>query len=118
MDKNDNIFEFEEYLKRSLGELNVTVPPFEECARVIIEDLCLEIIKNKRDSFDITKEIFKVTVEIDNPLELSVWNELDDGVDRIFYDDEYYKPDERELRERIKLEARRYLASQDSEGIR
>lgn len=50
--------------------------------------------------------------------DLSVWNALDDEIDRIIYDDEYYKPDEKELRTRIEEEASAYLAMQEVEDIR
>ncbi|WP_145412095.1 hypothetical protein [Paenibacillus xylanexedens] len=118
MDKNESVFVFEEYFNRILNELNITIPDFEDCAREIIRQLCLEIINGNKNIFEITKKIFKVTSELDYPIDLSVWNGLDDGVDRITYDDEYYKPDETELRNEIEIEARMFLAAQADEDIR
>lgn len=59
-----------------------------------------------------------MTIEIDYPADLSVWVNFDDGIDRIIYNDEYYKPDEKELKKQIELEAKNYLAAQDVENIR
>ncbi|GIO41557.1 hypothetical protein [Paenibacillus apis] len=118
MEETENIFRYQDYFNRSLSELGITIPDFEDCAREIIRKLCLEIVNKTKDPFEATKDIFKVTFEIDYPADLSVWINLDEGIDRIIYDDEYYKPDEKELKEQIELEAKNYLAAQDVENIR
>ncbi|OAB42343.1 hypothetical protein [Paenibacillus antarcticus] len=118
MEESENIFKYQDYFNRSLSELGITIPDFEDCAREIIRELCLEIVNKTRDPFEVTRDIFKVTIEIDYPADLSVWINLDDGIDRITYDDEYYRPDERELKEQIELEAKNYSAAQDVENIR
>ncbi|PAD74698.1 hypothetical protein [Paenibacillus campinasensis] len=118
MEETENIFKYQDYFNRSLGELEITIPDFEDCAREIIRELCLKIVNKTRDPFEVTRDIFKVTFEIDYPADLSVWVNLDDGIDRIIYDDEYYKPDEKEFKEQIELEAKNYLAAQDVENIR
>ena len=118
MEKSENIFKYQDYFNRSLNELGLTFPDFEDCAREIIRQLCLEIVNKTRDPFDVTRDIFKVTVEINYPIDLSVWTNLDDEIDRIIYDDEYYKPDEKGLKEKIESEAKSYLAAQGVENIR
>lgn len=70
------------------------------------------------------KSIYQAThllfykIELDHPLDLSKWITLDDGIDRFVYDDEYYKPNEQELRREIYIEARHYLATQEGKNIR
>jgi hypothetical protein len=101
LDKSENLFKIEDYFNRVIFELGIERPNFEKCARVQISLHCIEIIENLRDPFDVVRDIFKISVELCHPIYLSIWIELDDGIDRIIYDDEHYKPDEIELRNRI-----------------
>jgi len=118
LNKRESIFVFQDYLNRALNEIGLGIPKFEDCARSKVEELCRELVHDTRDIFEVTKEIFKVTCEIGYPLDLSIWIELDDGVDRLLFDDEYYKPNEKELKERIKSEAKAFVASREVEDIR
>jgi hypothetical protein len=118
MNSSENIFLFENYFNKSFLELKLTKPTFIESARSYITFLCSEIINNKRDSFDITKDIFKVTVELDYPEELSAWVNIDDNVDWIIYDNKGLKQEESVVRHMIFEEAKRFLAIQEDEDFR
>ncbi|MGO4376537.1 hypothetical protein AB4Z21_38440, partial [Paenibacillus sp. MCAF20] len=74
-----------------------------------ISYLCTEIINSKRDSFEVARDIFKVSVDLEHPSDLSPWIELDDNIDWIVYDDKRFKREESEVRQMIIEEAERYL---------
>ncbi|HZG86683.1 hypothetical protein [Paenibacillus sp.] len=116
----ESLFIFKEYFDRAMREMDFEIPTFEECSLAYMVKYCNEILSNtSRDIFDIVKDIFNVVVlDLDRAAEYSVWLELDDGIDRIRYDDEYFKPDEEELKNRIIEEARILLATQNVEDFR
>jgi len=116
----ESLFVFKEYFDKAIREMNIRIPTFEECSLAFLVKYCNEILnENPRDIFDIVKNIFNVVVQdLDRAPEFSIWLELDDGIDRIRYDDEYYKPDEGELRDRIIEQAGILIAAQDVEDFR
>ncbi|WP_337100102.1 hypothetical protein [Paenibacillus sp. YIM B09110] len=118
MNSSDNIFSFEDYFNKSFSEVELHKPTFMESARSYITLLCTEIVNSKRDVFEVTKEIFKISVDLEYPEDLSVWLELDDNVDWIVYDNKALKQDESVVRQMIIKEAKRYLATQEVEDYR
>ncbi|RUT28046.1 hypothetical protein EJP77_18700 [Paenibacillus zeisoli] len=71
MNESENEFKYQDYFQRTLNDLNINKPEFEECARIFVGELCLEILNNSRNLFDVVKDIFKVSVELEHPLYLS-----------------------------------------------
>ncbi|MCY9670852.1 hypothetical protein M5X11_39225 [Paenibacillus alginolyticus] len=117
MSTNESLFVFEEYYDKALYELGISIPGFEECARTYLYFLCKEIINGTRNNFDIVRDIFRVIVELNHPVDLSIWMNLDEDIDRIIYDDKYYKPNETEVRDQILVEAKKFIAFQEAEDI-
>jgi len=118
MNTSENIFLFENYFNKSFSELDLTKPKIIESTRSYLTYLCSEIVNNNRDSFEVTKDIFKILVELDYPENLLVWMQLDDNVDWIIYDNKALKQEESVVRQMIIEEAKRYLATQEDEDFR
>gem|GEM_PF-6553451 len=116
MKEDESIFLFDEYLSKTLSELDILIPTIEEAAHTYIRFLCKEIIKNNQNNFDLVKQICKISYTLDYPIELSVWLRLDDQIDSFIYDDDFYKPDETELLETIIHEAKHYIMKYENVG--
>jgi len=117
MNISENIFIFEDYFNKSFSEVMLNKPTFVESARSYIAFLCSEIVNKKRDVFEVTKEIFKIIVDLEYSDDLSVWIELDDNVDWIYCDNKALKQEESVVRQLIIDEAKRYLVTQEVEDF-
>lgn len=104
-----NIFEVEEYFKRSLKELNITKPTQQECAEYYINHLISEIIKNEKAAIDIAYEVYKIIREHIIEEELSVWYELSDLIDDYRYGDNIENITKEDLIRKIVEEAKKQI---------
>jgi len=100
-----NIFEVDDYFRRTLDELQLPEPSFEECADFYIKDLSKKILENNDDILDLAYEIFKVASSLGYPEELQEWIHISDMIDDFRYGDNYKNIDQKELIVTIRKEA-------------
>ncbi|MER2154018.1 MAG: hypothetical protein ABS917_07500 [Solibacillus sp.] len=82
-----NIFEIEEYFKRALGELSMTEPSIEECAKHYIRHLLKEILNDKNNAIKLANQIYEVVREHFFNGELEIWYEISEMIDDFRYGD-------------------------------
>lgn len=85
-----NIFEIEEYFKRALGELSMTEPSNEECAKYYIRHLLRVILNDKNKALNLAYEIYEVVREhfFNEELEIwYIWYEISEMIDDFRYGD-------------------------------
>ncbi|MFD1135965.1 hypothetical protein [Paenibacillus urinalis] len=114
MNCNESLFSFEEYFNKFVLEIEMSIPIYEECARKYLYYLCLEILSDSRNAYDIVMDIFNLVSELDYPDDLITWVNISEDIDRIIYDDSYHKPNELVVRQQIILEANKYIARVDA----
>lgn len=86
-----NIFEVEEYFRRSLRELNLEEPSYDECALYYIGYLSRKILGDEDNAIDIADEIHDVVRDLDYPEDLEEWINICDMIDDYRYGDNHSK---------------------------
>lgn len=80
---SSNLFEAEDYLRRTLRELRIDEPDFETSARTYACDLCKAIMTGTLAPRDGVAELCKVWVATDYATEYSIWPYLNDIIDLV-----------------------------------
>ncbi|WP_407270282.1 hypothetical protein [Radiobacillus sp. PE A8.2] len=109
---DSNIFEVESYVAKALGELRITEPETNECARGYIRFLANKILTENDDKliFNLAQSIFRiVATELDYPDDLFVWYEISELIDRIEYDNQPFWINNIDVKAKIIQEAKALL---------
>ena len=85
---NHNIFEVEDYFKKSLNELHIVPPVIEPNTRAYLCLLASLILKEEAETeiFKLAQEIFSIVIELQYPEDLIEWYNISEMLDRIQYD--------------------------------
>lgn len=82
-----NIFEVEEYFNRSMNELNIAKPSYEESARHYIRYLLKEIVEDPSIAIDNAYRIYRIVREHFLNEEQDIWYEISEMIDDVLYGD-------------------------------
>ncbi|WHY03235.1 hypothetical protein [Neobacillus sp. DY30] len=82
-----NIFEVEDYFKRTLRELKMQEPTFEECAQYYIQQLAKRIPEEENSAIDLAYKIYEIARELDNYDGLEEWYNISEMIDDFRYGD-------------------------------
>ncbi|HWL27061.1 MAG TPA: hypothetical protein VNR38_25470 [Ureibacillus sp.] len=86
-----NMFEIEDYFTRTIRELSLQEPSYEECAKYYIYELLKKILNNEDDIISIAYEIYNVVQEHFTNKEVSVWYDISEKIDDFRYGDNITK---------------------------
>ncbi|MGP7816396.1 hypothetical protein [Niallia sp. 01092] len=96
-----NLFEVEDYFKRSVKELNIYKPSYEECARSFIVHLSEMILAGGNNMVEVANEIYSVVRSLEYPEDLIEWYKITEWMDDFRYGDNISNISEQTLTEMI-----------------
>jgi hypothetical protein len=80
-----NLFETEDYFNRTLRELDIRKPSFEECADYYIQHLSKTILEDEDYAIDLAYRIYEVSRDLDEPDYLYGWYLISEMIDEFRY---------------------------------
>jgi hypothetical protein len=104
-----NIFEVEEYFKRTIGELKITIPSEQECIDYMIYTRLQKITQDEDMAITEAYELYNMFCELDCPEELVAWVYISDLIDNFQYEDNDLEVTEEVLLQEIIREAKNQL---------
>ena len=106
-----NIFEVEIYFRRTLRELDLQEPPFEQCVVHYIRSLSKKILEDENNALDVAYKIYEVVRNFDYPYpaDLEAWYNISELIDNYRYGDNSSKLSKAILIIIIKREAKNQL---------
>lgn len=85
LNNTNNIFEAEDYFYRTLKELDIQRPFYEEAALDYIRNLAQKIVTGDLNAIETGEAIFTIVCELGYPDKLEVWLDISDKIDEFKY---------------------------------
>jgi hypothetical protein len=114
LQKPYNIFEVEDYFRRTVEELKIIVPSEQECIDYMVYTRLQNIVKDEDLAITEAHELYNMFCELDCPQELVAWVHISDLIDNFQYEDNDLKVTKEVLLQEIIREAKNHLKNYSS----